>query len=111
MTVDAERELRTTEEQEEDQNSDEDEDEDEDDDGEDKISGKVFCLTGHMSTARQTIAQAILDAGGKVVNSITKEVQVLVASDPDANSAKLDKARKSGMIVVGEDYLQKYLSY
>ena len=110
MTVDAERELRTTEEEDEEVNESgaSDEQEESEDGG---INDVVFCLTGHMSVKRDVIVKAILAAGGKVCSTVTKEVQVLVSEDPDSNSGKLVKARKDGVKVVGEDYLKKFIDY
>jgi len=121
MTVDAERELRSTDsnddnDDEEDQKSaseheeeEESEEEEEDDNG--GIKGVTFCLTGHMSAQRAVIVKAIVSAGGKVAGTVTKDVSVLIAEDPDAKSQKLDKAREDGVKVVGEDYLKKYIKY
>jgi NAD-dependent DNA ligase len=112
MTVDAERELRTHDEEVEDEEeSDEVNQSSDNESQEEGISGVTFCLTGHMSTKREVIVKAIHKAGGKVVATVTKEVQVLVAEDPDAQSAKLDKARNDGVKVVGENYLKKFIEY
>jgi len=117
MTVDAERELRSTDsndDNDEEQKSaseheDEEESEEEDDNG--GIKGVTFCLTGHMSVQRAVIVKAIVAAGGKVAGTVTKDVSVLIAEAPDAKSKKLDKAREDGVKVVGEDYLKKYIKY
>jgi len=110
MTVDAERELRTQEEADESVNeSDNSREEDECDLG---VKGVAFCLTGHMSAKRADIVKAIVHAGGKVVSSITKEVQVLVVGgDDEANSTKRQKAADLGITIVNEDYLKKHLDY
>ena len=69
------------------------------------LSGMVICLTGRLSKKKDDYAQLIAANGGTFSNTVTKKVTHVVAKDPDAASSKLDKARRYGAKIVGEDFL------
>lgn len=112
MTVDAERELRTNdaeeEEEEEEQESAEQSSVEEEEEEIVSLKGLTVCLTGKFTLSRKELVTAIMKQGGKVVNTAST-AQVLVASDPNANSIKLVDARKNGTKVVGEDFIRKFI--
>jgi DNA ligase (NAD+) len=72
------------------------------------LNGKVFVFTGVRSKDGETKIESL---GGKVANSFTSEVNVVVAKDPNGKSGKLDKARSKGVEILSlEDLWTKYLT-
>ena len=72
------------------------------------ISGKTFVLTGTLPRlTRDEAKERILQAGGKVVGSVSKKTDYLVAgADP---GSKYDKARELGVALLDEDGLLELL--
>lgn len=71
------------------------------------LSGLTFVLTGSLSAPRDDFKQRIEAAGGKVVGSVSKKTDYLVAGDKAGS--KLDKAEKLGVTVLDEPTLEKLL--
>jgi len=72
------------------------------------LAGKTFVLTGTLpSLAREEAKERILQAGGKVVGSVSKKTDYVVAGEE--SGSKLDKARKLSVAVLDEDGLLKLL--
>lgn len=69
------------------------------------LTGKVIAITGKLSFPRSHFESLILANGGTFAPSVTKKVTHLIAADPDAATTKLEKARKSGIKIVGENFL------
>jgi len=70
--------------------------------------GMTFCVTGTLSVPRKEIQQSIVDAGGKIVGSVSAKLSVLVAGEKAGS--KLTKAANSGVDVWSEDDLNERLS-
>jgi DNA ligase (NAD+) len=72
------------------------------------LVGKTFVLTGALSKyTRDEAKRMIEDAGGKVVASVSKKTDYVVAgADP---GSKLDKARELGVEVVSEQQMEALL--
>ena len=68
-----------------------------------KLSGSTFCVTGTMSKSRKEVQLAIKGEGGKVVSSVSANLDYLVAGE-NAGS-KLEKAEKLGVKVLDEKSL------
>lgn len=69
--------------------------------------GDRVCLTGQMRRER-TEWERILAASGVVSwPTVTKKVELLVAADPDSMSGKAQRARKLGIPIVDEVWLEK----
>jgi DNA ligase (NAD+) len=64
------------------------------------LSGSTWVLTGTLSEPRETIAEAIVAAGGKISSSVSKKTTYLLAGE-EAGS-KLEKARSLGVKVLNE---------
>lgn len=66
------------------------------------FSGKTVVLTGALQTyKRGKAAELIRDRGGEVADSVSKNVNLVVAGE-DAGS-KLEKAQKLGIEIIGEE--------
>jgi DNA ligase (NAD+) len=70
-----------------------------------KLAGKTFVLTGALiNYTRDEAKKLIEDAGGKVVGSVSKKTDYVVAG-ADAGS-KLDKAKELGVAVLDENAMR-----
>jgi DNA ligase (NAD+) len=69
--------------------------------------GMTFCVTGTLSLPRKDIQQRIIDAGGKIVGSVSAKLNVLVAGEKAGS--KLTKATSLGVQVWSEDELNVHL--
>lgn len=72
------------------------------------FDGQSFCITGSLSRPRKEIALAIKNAGGKVVGSVSGNLNVLVAGEKAGS--KLAKAQGLGVIIWSEEDLFSKLS-
>lgn len=66
-----------------------------------KLNGKTFCLTGTLTKSRKHFEDLIQQNGGKVVGSVSKNLNYLLAGD-EAGS-KLEKAKSLGVVVLTEN--------
>ena len=67
-----------------------------------------FCITGSLSRPRKEIALSIKNYGGKVVSSVSGNLDVLVAGEKAGS--KLSKAESLGVTVWSEDMLFSKIS-
>lgn len=72
------------------------------------LDGQTFCITGSLSRPRKEIALAIKNAGGKVVGSVSSNLNVLVAGEKAGS--KLAKAQSLGLEVWSEEKLYSQIS-
>jgi DNA ligase (NAD+) len=73
-----------------------------------KLAGKTFVLTGILANhTRDEAKKLIEDAGGKVVGSVSKKTDYVVAGS-DAGS-KLDKAKELKVAVIDETGMEGLL--
>ena len=72
------------------------------------FDGKSFCITGSLSRPRKEIALAIKNAGGKVVGSVSGNLDILVAGEKAGS--KLAKAESLNVEVWSEEKLFMQIS-
>ncbi len=71
------------------------------------LVGSRFCITGSLSRPRKEIALSIKAEGGKVVASVSGNLDYLVAGESEGS--KLDKANRLGVRVISESELAELL--
>lgn len=67
------------------------------------FSGLTFCITGSHSKPRKEIGLAIKNAGGKIVSSVSSNLNILVAGEKAGS--KLTKAEGLGIEIWNEEKL------
>ena len=72
-----------------------------------KMVGKTFVITGTLSAPRNEIKERILDAGGKVTGSVSRNTDFLLAGE--GGGSKRDKAASLGVEVISEEELEALL--
>ena len=73
------------------------------------LAGLSFVLTGTLPTMSRDEASALIkQAGGKVVGSVSKKTDYVVAGD--AAGSKLTKARELGIKIISEEDLLKMIN-
>jgi len=72
------------------------------------FDGKSFCITGSLSRPRKEVALAIKNAGGKVVGSVSGNLDILVAGEKAGS--KLTKAESLNVEVWSEEKLFMQIS-
>jgi DNA ligase (NAD+) len=72
------------------------------------LAGKSFVITGTLSRPRSEIKDELLAMGGKVVGSVSKKTDYLLAGS-DAGS-KLAKAEQLGITIIDEDGLSDLIA-
>ena len=71
------------------------------------LIGNTFCITGTLARSRKEIALLIKSNGGKIVNSVSKNLSYLVAGD--SAGSKLENANRLGVEVINESQLNEML--
>jgi DNA ligase (NAD+) len=66
------------------------------------LAGMSFCFTGALSRPRNELTQLVEKNGGRVLGSVTKELQFLVSAEADPTSSKAQKAKKYGTQLLDE---------
>lgn len=62
-----------------------------------EITGKIYCFSGFRDAK---LKAKLLEDGNNVVDSLTKEVNVLVVKDINEGSSKVEKAKKYGIEII-----------
>jgi DNA ligase (NAD+) len=71
------------------------------------LRGETFCITGTLSRPRKEIALSIKAQGGKVVSSVSGNLDFLVSGD--SSGSKTEKATRLGVKIIGENELDELL--
>jgi NAD-dependent DNA ligase len=69
------------------------------------MSNKV-CLTGAGWTTRAEIVKLLEEHGNQVVNSVTKDTNMLVQANPDSDTSKSRKAKEYNISIWSYDDLR-----
>lgn len=74
-----------------------------------KLKDITFCITGKVNIwkNRDELSQTIMLLGGKVVGSVSKNVNYLINNDITSNSSKNLKAKDLGIKIISEQDFQK----
>jgi NAD-dependent DNA ligase len=70
------------------------------------------CISGKLPSGRHKAdyAAPLMAAGMRLVDTVTRELDLLVLADPASTSGKAEKARKLGIAVISEEALQARLA-
>ena len=71
------------------------------------LRGETFCITGTLSRPRKEIALSIKAQGGKVVSSVSGNLDFLVSGE--SSGSKMEKATRLGVKIIGENQLDELL--
>lgn len=75
--------------------------------GFDKFKGKTFVITGALNISRKDLEQSIINRGGKVSSSVSKNTSYLINNDVSSNSSKNKKANELGVPIISEqDFME-----
>lgn len=74
-----------------------------------KLKDITFCITGKVNIwkNRDELSQIIMSLGGKVVGSVSKNVNYLINNDITSSSSKNLKAKDLGIKIISEQDFQK----
>lgn len=82
----------------------------------DTLTGKSFCMTGHLGKPRNVIAELIRKAGGRVEERITHGLDYLITNADwtastvgKAGSSKFQKAKQYGVKIINEETFFKMI--
>jgi len=75
------------------------------------FSSQVFLLTGFSSERKAYLTAQLERLGRQTVESFSKQVDVVIANDPDTQSGKAKSARKIGVPVLGEKFVEYLLDW
>ena len=73
----------------------------------DKFAGMVVVFTGVRNADMET---AIVDGGGVIGSGVSGKTTLIIAKDPSESSSKLNKARETGIPIMGIDSFAKQYS-
>jgi DNA ligase (NAD+) len=73
------------------------------------LSNKSVCFTGTLSMKRADLEKLVIDNGGTLDKSCTKNTSFLVMADANSTSSKAVSARKNGTACIDEDEFLKLL--
>jgi DNA ligase (NAD+) len=75
-------------------------------------AGISVCISGKLPSGRHKAdyAAPLMAAGMRLVDTVTRELDLLVLADPASTSGKAEKARKLGIAVISEEALQARLA-
>lgn len=70
----------------------------------DFLEGKTFCVTGSFNTlSRKDIEKLIVEGGGKLTGSVSKNTDFLLTNDKESGSSKNNKAKELGTPILSEE--------
>jgi DNA ligase (NAD+) len=73
------------------------------------LKGKKICITGALSEKRNTIENRLKECGAIIVNSVSKNTDILLTNDQTTGSSKLTKALELKIDIIDEVKLNELL--
>jgi len=74
------------------------------------LENLIFCITGKLKKPRKKTIEEIENKGGRVLSTVSKNLNYLVSNDPTASSTKTKKAKKLKIKIITEKDLEKILA-
>lgn len=74
------------------------------------LNGAIFCITGSLEKPRKLIENLIIESGGKVASTVTKNTTYLVTNETDSSSSKFSKAKTLNIKIISEPELYNLLN-
>lgn len=72
-----------------------------------KLNGKNILFSGYRS---KDLEKEIIKNGGNIVQTVNKNLSILIVKDLDSNSSKVENAKKFGVEIIDNDnFVKKYL--
>lgn len=65
-------------------------------------AGDAVCITGSTATPRDELEGRAFDAGLRITSAVSRKTRLVVAADPDSESAKARRARELGIPLIAE---------
>mmetsp|Transcript_12567 Transcript_12567/g.20943 ORF Transcript_12567/g.20943 Transcript_12567/m.20943 type:complete len:571 (-) Transcript_12567:71-1783(-) len=69
------------------------------------LSGMIFCITGTVSILRREFEALLVEHGGVVKKTVTRDVSHLICSD--SKTTKAQKARDNGVTIITEEQVME----
>lgn len=76
----------------------------------DKLNNQVFCITGDLSQPRKNIENLILQNGGKLASSVSKNTSYLLTNETSSNSSKFTQAKALNIPIINEESFNKLIN-
>lgn len=73
------------------------------------LAGKKVCITGDVWAPRKAVQKLIVSAGGRAVDSVSKDTDVLVCDDASSSSGKSKRAVAYGIPIINGSDLKRVL--
>jgi DNA ligase (NAD+) len=66
------------------------------------LSGKSFCFTGKSEIPRAKLQKMVIDTGGEIKKTVSKDLDYLVMESSNSTSSKAEAARKNNITLISE---------
>ena len=76
-----------------------------------KLSGKAIMFTGGFEKISRSEAKSLVEEnGGKVISSVSKKLNILVAGNSKPTKSKINKSKELGVNIISENEWYKFLN-
>ncbi len=76
-----------------------------------KLSGKTIMFTGGFEKISRSEAKSLVEEnGGKVISSVSKKLNILVAGNSKPTKSKINKSKELGVNIISENEWYKFLN-
>jgi DNA ligase (NAD+) len=73
------------------------------------LAGKKICITGDVWAPRKAVQKLIVSAGGRAVDSVSKDTDILVCDNASSSSGKSKKAVAYGIPIISGSDLKRVI--